>query len=102
MIILNTSFHVHVSLDNKFREWVRREYIPSALSSGLLSSPRFASLLIEVQDDCVSYAVSFESQSTESAVEWHDGEGARLRSEVHREFGNGIVFFTTYMEELPV
>lgn len=75
MLILNTSFHVHTSLDDQFKAWVRRDYIPSAMTSGLLSSPRFAALLIEVQEDCVSYAVSFEAETAENAVKWHDGEG---------------------------
>ncbi|MDE6061585.1 MAG: DUF4286 family protein, partial [Duncaniella sp.] len=55
MIILNTSFHVHASLADKFKVWVRQSYIPAAKSSGLLKSPRFAALLIEVQEDCLSY-----------------------------------------------
>ena len=102
MLILNTSFHVHTSLDDQFKAWVRRDYIPSATTSGLLSSPRFAALLIEVQEDCVSYAVSFEAETAENAVRWHDGEGAALRGELQRRFGEGVVFFTTYMEELPL
>ncbi len=102
MIILNTSFHVHVSLDSRFRQWVKAEYIKSALESGLLTSPRFASIMIEVQEDCVSYAVSFEAETVEKAVEWHDGEGAAIRGELHKKFGEGVVFFTTYMEELPI
>ena len=102
MIILNTSFHVHVSLADKFKAWVRQSYIPAAKSSGLLKSPRFAALLIEVQEDCLSYAVSFEAANIEDAVKWHDNEGAALRSELHRSFGEGVVFFTTYMEELSL
>lgn len=102
MIILNTSFHVHVSLDSKFRDWVRTQYIKSALNSGLLKSPRFAAIMIEVQEDCMSYAVSFEAETIEKAVEWHDGAGATLRAELHQRFGEGVVFFTTYMEELPL
>lgn len=102
MIILNTSFHVHVSLDEPFKAWVRNVYIPEALASGRLSSPRFASLLIEVQEDCVSYAVSFEAETPEAAAEWHDNAGAELRGMLHKRFGQGVVFFTTYMENLPL
>lgn len=102
MIILNTSFHVHVSLDDQFKSWVRQTYIPGALASGMLSAPRFASLLIEVQEDCVSYVVSFEAPTAEAAIEWHDGKGAELRAALHRRFGEGVVFFTTYMEELDL
>lgn len=101
MIILNTSFHVHVSLDEKFKAWVREVYIPSGIRSQLLTSPRFAAILIEVQEDCVSYAVSFEAATAEDAANWHDGEGAGLREELRKMFGEGVVFFTTYMESLP-
>ena len=102
MIILNTSFHVHVSLDEQFKAWVRNIYIPEALASGKLASPRFAALLIEVQEDCVSYAVSFEAATAEDAVKWHDNAGARLRAILHQSFGEGVVFFTTYMENLSL
>lgn len=102
MLILNTSFHVHINLDEKFKAWVRQDYIPSAMASGRLSAPRFAALLIEVQEDCVSYAVSFEAATAEDAVAWHDNEGATLRGNLQRRFGEGVVFFTTYMEELPL
>lgn len=102
MLILNTSFHVHQSLDSEFQKWVRKSYIPSAVNSGLLRAPRFAALLIEVQEECISYAVSFEAETAEDAVKWHDGEGAVLRGELHGRFGEGVVFFTTYMEELPL
>lgn len=102
MIILNTSFHVHVSLDDEFQKWVRDIYIPSALSSGLLYSPRFASIMIEVQDECRSYAVSLEAENVEDAAAWHDSLGADLRVGLQKRFGDAVVFFTTYMEELYI
>lgn len=102
MIILNTSFHVHSSLDAEFKKWVKDTYLPSALSSGLFSSPRFASIMIEVQEDCRSYAVSLEAENIEDAAAWHDSLGAGLRAELHKRFGDAVVFFTTYMEELPL
>ncbi|MCM1076758.1 MAG: DUF4286 family protein [Bacteroides sp.] len=102
MIILNTSFHVHTSLDSYFKKWVRDVYIPGAIASGLLTSPRFAALLIEVQEECVSYAVSFEAENVEDAVKWHDNEGAEMRAALHCRFGERVVYFTTYMETLPL
>ncbi|WP_354665752.1 DUF4286 family protein, partial [uncultured Duncaniella sp.] len=55
-----------------------------------------------VQEDCVSYAVSLEAATAEDAVEWHDNIGARLRAILHQRFGEGVVFFTTYMENLSL
>lgn len=102
MTILNTTFHIHVSISDEFLRWVRETYFPSALKSGLLTDPVLARLLIQVQEDAEGYAVQLKATSSEDAAKWHDGEGDRLRRELTARFGQRLVFFTTYMEELPV
>lgn len=102
MIIINTSFHVHVSLVDDFKTWVKDIYIPEALASGMVSTPRFMTLLIEVQEDCVSFAVSFEADTIEYATRWHDSDGAKLRDQLRQKFGDGVLNFSTYMDELPL
>ncbi len=102
MIIINTSFHVHINLVDDFKAWVKDTYIPKALSSGIVSTPRFMTLLIEVQEDCVSFAVSFEADTIESATRWHDNNGAKLRDQLRLKFGDGVLNFSTYMDELPL
>ncbi|MDE5989118.1 MAG: DUF4286 family protein [Duncaniella sp.] len=102
MIIINTTFHVEKSIESSFCQWVREEYVPSALSSGLLSSPVFSRIMIEVQEDCSSFAVSFKTRSIEDAVLWHDGAGADLRQTLHSRFGEKALFFSTYMDEMPL
>jgi len=78
MIIINTTFHVERSIENNFCKWVRDEYVPSALASGILSEPGFSRILIEVQD------------------------GAALRQSLHTKFGEKALFFSTYMDEQPL
>lgn len=102
MIIINTTFHVERSIENNFCKWVRDEYVPSALASGILSEPGFSRILIEVQEDCSSFAVSFKTESIEDAVTWHDGHGAALRQSLHAKFGEKALFFSTYMDEQPL
>lgn len=102
MYILNTTFHVHKSIDGDFVKWVRTEYIPSAIKTRKLTQAGFAQLMLEVQEDCSSYAVSLKSVRLEDAVDWHDNSGAGLRRELYERFGEKVVFFTTCMEELPL
>lgn len=102
MIILNTTFHTHVSVSEEFLKWVRTDYVASARESGLLERPVIARLLLEVEPDTASYAVQFSAPTKEVAVEWHDGAGAALRDRLVKRFGMNVVFFTTYMEELPL
>lgn len=100
MIIFNTTFHVHESVVDSFKEWVRKKYIPLAIETEGIMSPDFARILIEVQEGYASFAVQFKARSLDVAVEWHDGIGAALRGELSNKFGEKILFFTTYMESL--
>ena len=102
MYILNTTFHVHKSVDSEFKKWVRTEYIPSAINPRKLTQAGFARLMLEVQEDCSSYAISLKATSLEDAVDWYDNSGAELRRELYARFGEKVVFFTTCMEELPL
>lgn len=102
MIIFNTTFHVHESAADSFKEWVRIKYIPLAINTEGIMSPDFARILIEVQERFESFAVQFKAQSLDVAVEWHDGIGADLRKELSDKFGEKILFFTTYMESLEI
>ena len=96
MIIINTTFHIHKSIENDFCRWVRNEYIPAALSSGWLSVPAFSRIMLEVQEDCSSFAVSFKARNVD------DGEGENLRRSLNSRFGEKALFFSTYMDELPL
>ena len=99
MIILNTTFYVHESIDSLFLNWVRQEYIPSALEHGL-TEPTVAHLLMGPQDGMSGYAVQVVSDSISHAQSWHDEEAATLRDTVRGKHGEKILFFTTYMERL--
>lgn len=102
MTILNTTFHVHISIADDFLHWVREVYFPAAINSGLLSEPVLARILIQVQEDAEGYAVQLKAADVDTAARWHDSEGDRLRRELTARFGERLVFFTTYMEELTV
>lgn len=102
MIVINTSFHVHIGLVDKFQAWIRQTYIPEALSSAIVSSPRFMSLLIDVQEDCDSYAVSFEAKTIDDAIKWQESKGAELMKTMHNKFGDGVLSFSTCMEDISL
>lgn len=98
MIILNTTYYIHASIDTEFRRWIREEYFPSAISQCGLTSPVFASLLIDPQEGMSGYAVQLSASSREVAQNWHDGPAASLRARLSSRFGQKVLFFTTYME----
>lgn len=98
MILLNTTFHVHRSVDVAFRQWVREKYLPAAERAGVSQEPIVSRILAESEDGGISYAVQFKALSLEVARRWHDSEAHALKESLHRLYGERVLHFTTYME----
>ena len=98
MILLNTTFHVHTSVNNAFIQWVKSTYIPKALESGHFSQPIFSRIMMQVDPEAVSYAVQLQASSHCDAETWHDTIAAQLKEELARLWGERVLHFSTYME----
>lgn len=101
MILLNTTFYVHPSVEDDFLSWVRNTYIPSALASGL-SGPELCLLLADVGEGVSGYALHLYAESLSDAEGWHDGDGGNIRSGFMCRYGEKMLSFSTYMELLAV
>lgn len=103
MILLNTSFHMHTSVESDFLEWAKTRYTIALEQHGGMGRPTLAKMLVRVDPDTVSYCFQMTAPSEEEAASWHDSdEASRLRDELTRRFGERIVHFTTYMEIQPL
>ncbi len=102
MILINTTFYVDASVDAEFHTWVREHYFPCALAEDAFARPFFARLMLEQQEGMTGYAVQICAPTHEAAIQWHDGPAASLRGDLSRRFGQRILFFTTYMEEISL
>ena len=102
MILINTTFYVEASVEAPFLVWVREHYFPCALDDDTFARPFFARLMLEPQEGMTGYAVQICAPTHEAAVAWHDGAAAELRGDLSSRFGQRILFFTTYMEEIDL
>lgn len=100
MTLLNTTFHVHKSVDALFVKWVKEIYLPIAKESGLFTNPLFTRIMMQVDPEASSYAVQLQASSHSEAEEWHDSTAAKLKDALAREVGERVLHFTTYMEIL--
>lgn len=98
MTLLNTTFHVHSSVNDFFIEWVKGIYIPTAMKSECLSNPLFTRIMMQIDPDATSYAVQFHANSHNEAELWHDSIAAQLKEELAKKVGENVLFFSTYME----
>lgn len=100
-VVINTTFYVSLDLRLKFLAWVREKYLPAAIAEGMCQ-PRLTRLLMEVHEGAEGYALSLTCTDMEGALAWHDYAGEELRRELSKRFGEKILHFTTFMEELPL
>ncbi len=99
MIISNTYF-VHVRSQVEFVDWLKENYIPKALESGILSGPRLIRVLGRLENDQVSYLLQFNVAGAGALREWHNGFGKALDAEIHRIFEEKVLINPVLMEEL--
>jgi hypothetical protein len=103
MIQLNTTFYVHVSVRNSFLDWVRTTYIPDAVGSGIFTSPQLMLVEHSVEPDALTYAVQFTAVNVADARRWHDeGRGAALRQAIMKLHPQKVLFFSSFMDILPL
>lgn len=103
MIQLNTTFYVHISVRTAFLEWVRSTYIPDALASGIFSSPQLMLVEHSVEPDALTYAVQLQASNVADARRWHDeGRGAALRESIMKMHPQKVLFFSSFMDILPL
>lgn len=100
MVLLNTTFHVHQSVDVAFHQWLREVYLPTADRSGVSIEPLVSRILGESEDGGVNYAVQFKVASLDIARRWHDTEAQAMKEKLFRQYGERVLHFTTYMEIL--
>ncbi len=98
MILLNTTFLVHKSIEQPFIDWVHETYIPSAEKSGIFTDPILSRVLIETDPEATSYALQMRAQSHSDADRWHNNEACLLKDAQARIWGERMLHFTTFME----
>lgn len=97
MVLLNTTFHVHVTVQKAFVEWLRQEYQSAALATGFLTEPQLARVMGGDDPDGISFAYQLKAPTLGEAKRWHDAEAATLRNEMAKRWGQKVLFFTTYL-----
>jgi hypothetical protein len=97
MVLLNTTFHVHVTVQKAFIEWLRQEYQTAALATGYLTEPQLARVMGGDDPEGISFAYQLKAPTLGDAKRWHDDAAATLRSDMTSRWGQKVLFFTTYL-----
>lgn len=97
MVLLNTTFHVHVTVQKAFVDWLREEYQAAALATGFLTEPQLARVMGGDDPEGTSFAYQLKAPTLAHAKRWHDADAAKLRDDMTKRWGQKVLFFTTYL-----
>lgn len=98
MIIVNTTFYVDETLEERFLSWIRRSYAPACPLTDL----SVARILINVEEGMSAFAVRMHAQDINEATAWTEGEAPLLLAPVTAEFGERLLHFITLMESIDL
>lgn len=102
MLIYNTTYHTETSCCQEFIDWLRSEYIPTALQRGELSEPRIARILSQERDAGVSISLQFNVADLDMLSRWYEACGSVLIEAVQQKFGQRVAGFSTIMEQIDL
>lgn len=100
MLIVNTTYQVEDAFREEWIQWVKTEYIPLVVQTGLMTNPRFSHLLIENETGTQSYALQFEVEDLGTLEHWFEQHGKPMQNTMSNRFQEHALGFTTLMETL--
>lgn len=102
MIVYNTTFHVEKGIQHESLDYLRAEFIPKAIESGILNKPCLRKILHESEDEGVNFSVQFHVEDIETLNNWLQKEGQFLHKDLIDRFGSQIAGFSTLLEEIEL
>jgi len=101
MIILNITFLISNPMVDLWLVWVKQDFIPYMLSSGLLTEPQLVRVVGQ-EADGMSYAIQFKAINHTVLEQWNDAHATGLQQLCRSRFGESALFFSTVLEIQPI
>ena len=103
MVIFHTTFHLSNETYIRGLNYLKSTYIPDAVRSGILHSPRMMRVINEDADvNGVSLSVQFSVADMDVFEEWAGKEGVALQTAISEKFSDDITGFSTFLEEIDL
>ena len=97
MIIYNVTSNIHVSIHEQWLSWIK-EHIPHVLATGHFTEAKLTKVLVEEQEESVTYSVQYRAKSREALENYYKNDAHKLRQESYKLFGEKVLAFRTELE----
>jgi hypothetical protein len=98
-MIINTTFHVSPEAEEAFKTWIHESYIPHAIEQGKLHSPLFMRIMTPMEGG-TGYAVQLRAAADNIVEQWLTTHQPIMLQDMTAKWGQGVMYFTTLMEEV--
>lgn len=100
MILYNITINIDQEREYEFVEWMKYEYLPKVMQTGLFFEKRFFRLLQEENGDGVNFSAQFFAEGMEDLEFFQQKYGQVLREEFVEKFGSQFVSFRSVLESV--
>ncbi len=100
MFLYNVTVGIDKEIEKEWLLWVKENYIPSALRTGLLKESRMYRVVSQDDDTSVSYCIQFFATHIEHVVQYLDTQTNGIIEAHRQKFIERHVVFNTLLEEV--
>ncbi|MBD3628316.1 MULTISPECIES: DUF4286 family protein [Cyclobacterium] len=100
MILYNITINIDKEREFEFVEWMKFEYLPKVMQTGLFFEKRFFRLLQEDNGDGVNFSAQFFTEGMEDLEFFQQKYAPVLREEIVEKFGSQFVSFRSVLESV--
>ncbi len=98
MIIYNVTIKVGHEIAKEWLSWLQKEHIPEMIETGCFDRAIVLRLLETDEEDGVTYAVQYNSESEELYHQYIEKFAEEMRKKGNDKWGNKFIAFRTLME----
>ena len=99
MIIYNETFVVETSAEPEWVQWMLKEHIPAAMSTGYFTEYKILEVL-DSPNEGVTYCIQFITDDIAKYHLFKERHLHHLHTRHHQEFENRYVLFNTLMKKI--
>ncbi|MDE7136703.1 MAG: DUF4286 family protein [Muribaculaceae bacterium] len=97
--LINTSFHADKGVVDALRAEVAANFASMATASGIFEDPIMANILVQTEENVVSFTLQFKASDLNKALQWiYQGEGGEYLASLSAKYGQRMAYFTTPMK----
>lgn len=98
MLVYNITIKVDKDIHLQWMDWMKTEYLPEHMDTGLFSSQRMLRILDIDETDGFTYALQFELTGISDFERYISVQSTVFQNNARRKWGEKMLSFATIME----